>query len=1205
MNIKTLIRKIRPLLVVGGLAGSQLAFAQTNEFYKADIDNPVAGVVTDLGNGNLEIVAGGGDTWNNSDSFTYVYRQVTGDFDVQVRVRELNVDDPAQQDSGKAALMARTDLTPGSPNVQVNALPDEARNTIESIYRPVRGEGTDDMPDKPTSNTTGETPYPNVWLRMIRKQNQFTTLYSNSGTDWKIISSVFVDPAQFPRTLLIGLSTVAHIDANENAANRARATYSDFRFNSAIPETTVDGAPAADHAPGRYPDWSVTGVNWKVTVPDDGLGPDGQPIHYNAGNKNNYILESDGQGPIPWTAPGYNQGDMDINLAPRDPTAGLSNIGPYGPNYNTSVTAPDAAPAQGWFPTLQEGLLFGTVRKNGQQWNDGASKFYGFAWNSPEGSSRKGFSMLDGAFKNQDTYFSIGKLGETAQLLPSDASPAALREANINIALAWFPYAQGWMGGYVANPATSSGGAWLRHGTVSPALGKLVTAKNSAGAVVTWEDLGGGTYGGLATVHLPGINAKTAGMLFTLSNNEGNDNRGALTTAVPKQDGSGWTVAIRADDDVLDPASYADPERAEFQFLYVPYSAPKLIGGYVTGSTGQATQKAGDFTLTRAAAGQYELAIPGKTGANGMLLLQNAGFLPSNPSLADDSALSYEYVNGKFIIEARHVEAGGQGFDLTPLRDTDFYFAWVDFQEPLTALAAAPAEPSFNVGAPAEIHAAAIASREAGIAINTDTNEALVVTIETENAQGFLDPITGQVAQHIMVGYFVDPTTLAVKRGPFPIVGNPSGNMENHDVEYNPVSKKYMVVTTGQTYPPNGLQLIFGAMINSATAAGTNNPVLKTFVYDPETTESYDDVSLAVSTKNGNMLLVAERNFLVTGSDSQRNEGAVGILFDKDGTALTPGFTRLDVLQADGDEDDPEVVYLPSRDEFLFYTNTDAPAADALKNRIVGMTIQTTPNTTNGLTFASAQLIAEDRKSGVAQGHPAFIENPFNGQLVGAFDYDNGSQGGDLVYDSLAADGTFSKTGAQVAYLDAVNGTVPYAQRHPQLAAAPNNGVIALVHNFVGQDAALPTNGLAMTLLGPDGAILPGRPADKHVYILAETENPISTSANYYNVKFDVHSDTFIAVYNADGVHAVRVGVFSNHLPTSTAAAQELSLTASRSGNAVTLSWPVSSGYQLESADRLSGPWTKVSAAPVAQNGVNSIPVQAASGTAFFRLHKP
>ncbi len=1170
------------------------AHAQTVQFYKADINNPVESSVAVNPDGSFEVVAGGNDTWDNSDSFTFLHQKVTGDFDVRVRVVSLEVDSTAEQDYAKASIMARANDSAGSPNVQVNALPPTGANIFEAIYRPAQDGGTDDLPDRPTPNY-GDTPgYPNAWLRMRRVENQFTTFFSNDGFNWTTRSSVFVDPAQFPRTILVGLSTVAHLGGGDNQDNRVRATYADFQFTSGAPAPTVDGLPAGDRAPGTFPDRSVTGVNWTMSVPGDGLGVNGSPLIYNGPNKNEVVIGVEGQGPIPWSAPGFNQGDMDVNFGVSDPVGALSNTGPYGPNYSTSVTSADAEPAQGWYPSIEMGMLFASIRKNSVQWNDGAPPFSAFAWNSVDGSSRRGFNMLHGNFRNQDGYLSFGKLGETAPL-PPESSPAALREANIDSAMAWFPFAQGWKGGYVANPSVAANGAWIRHAAVSPALSNDIFDKNSAGAVVTWVDLGG-FLGGLASVSLPGVNSLESGMLFTLSNHEGNDNRGAITAAAPKADGSGWLVAIRQDDDIYDPSDLQAEGRAQFQFMYVPFTAHKLVGGYVRGSTGVSIQKAGTYTLSRLAAGRYGLTIPGKTKSSGMLLLGNAGYI--SPDLPDDGALTYEYIDGQFIIEARHSEAGSP-MDATPLRDTDFYFAWVDFQDPLSPSAPAPKEPSFAISAPVTLHAPDIGSREAGIAINTDENEALVVTIITDNSTLALDdPITGQLARHIMVGYFVDPTTFAVRRGPFAIVGNPGGNMENHSVQYNPVSKKYAVFTTGQTYGANSLQLVLGAMVNPQSVAGANDPVIKRFVVDPDTTLGYDDVGLAVSTQNGNMLLVAERNFVRTDTGAN-NEGAVGILFDKDGNRLTPDFTRLDVLGPDGDEDDPDVSYLPLHDTFFFQTNTDDPAG--VPDRIVGFAIATTPDAGNGLAIKPAQQLADLRQL-INQGHAIVIENPFNGELIGGVDYNSGPGGGDLFYLTVGADLSVTPTREQIPYIDTT--VTPSNHRHPMMAVDPVHGVIALAHNMSG-----PFTGMGLTLLGPDGEILPGRPEATVVYPIAETAGPVDSGANFANLVYDPHSGSFISIYNRGvngGVTASRITVFSNHLP-EVVNVPPPSLSIVQVGGSVKISWPAAAsaaGYRLQSTASLGAAFANVTATPVVEGSNDTVTVTA-SGTAYFRLSKP
>jgi hypothetical protein len=100
------------------------------------------------------------------------------------------------------------------------------------------------------------------------------------------------------------------------------------------------------------------------------------------------------------------------------------------------------------------------------------------------------------------------------------------------------------------------------------------------------------------------------------------------------------------------------------------------------------------------------------------------------------------------------------------------------------------------------------------------------------------------------------------------------------DVKYNPVSKQYVVVANGRAYNAAGFDVALMALVNSP-AAGAAAPLAKAWVHDPDTDQSYDDVAVAVSARNGNFLLAAERKF------ADEGEGTVGALYDQAGNRLT------------------------------------------------------------------------------------------------------------------------------------------------------------------------------------------------------------------------------------------------------------------------------------------------------------------------------
>ena len=679
--------------------------------------NPIVGTVVDNQDGSFTVTAGGGDTWDNHDSFTFLYEEKSGNFDVQVQILNLEVDDARQQDSAKASIHVRSSLDDDAANVMINGTPESGANYVETIFRKGKGQGTDDPPVnaffpnaggpwdgtyRPAAGTHLYSPADghSTWLRMRRAGNTIQTYASANGKSWVMVTDFTLDPSEFGSTLYLGLGAVAHIGGGENIDNRVRATFANYgNTPQAVP--SVDGTNPVDASagPGVYPNQKVTAANWKIVVPEDGKGPDDSFIVVNGNKKNEYILTLDGSGTPEWSAPGYNQGDLDISLSPRDPSAAQANLGPYSnPSRSLSVTDPASPVTQAWLPSTRHGLILATIRKNQQQWNDngegGATPpFSAFASVSVDFSSRKGFSMDSGTFENGEIYISFFKLGDVEPLLPQGASPFALREANIDLATAWFPFAQGWKAGYLANATKAPAAYWLKQGAHSGevAEGTANLNKVSSRALFRWTDIDGqGTYGGLGRLTLPDVNSLTDGMLFTTSTDDQSDNEGQVVTASPIDDdlGAGWVIAMRQDDTNYDPASYSVAERSEFGFVYIPYTAGKLIGGYIRGADGVQLAGPSGFTIRRLAAGRYEVTIPGKTGTSGMLLLQNAGWLAVDPSMTDDAALSYEYQGGNaFIIESHAVEPGNGAGDKAVTRDTDFYFAWVDFQDPLTPTA--------------------------------------------------------------------------------------------------------------------------------------------------------------------------------------------------------------------------------------------------------------------------------------------------------------------------------------------------------------------------------------------------------------------------------------------------------------------------------------------------------------------------------------
>lgn len=444
------------------------------------------------------------------------------------------------------------------------------------------------------------------------------------------------------------------------------------------PETSDPSGILVDglNMPGAYPT-RVTAANVDLT-PSPGSEIDGA-------GEDVFRAEFPGAGPIAWTSPRMNAGDIALSIGPALPDNPLSY--PSGdPGFQNNFQAiqanagefdPDSTDltALAWRTSSFTGAHFAITRHNGVDngyvlpGGGPLGTYHGIAYVSA-GPARQGFGfgMDDGVFGN-------GNAGTTEVHLGHGGYGEDRHEVVFNFATAYFPYEAGWKGAWVNG--APDGEAEFNGASPDVSIEEVV-----------WED-------GLANVQLNGINSATDGMLFVAPSNGSSSSR--IASAFPNASG-GWTTTIRLDD-TEDPEFYEEQGDA-FQFLYIPYSATNLIGGHVDGEDGSMINSSGDnrFSLTRQEGGRYALSVfeadgTTKKGGNaGMLMLSVADTLPDISTLGSTAFMSYEFdeVSGDFIIESRELASinspnafDGFGNEFSP-SNANFYFAWVDFQNPLS-----------------------------------------------------------------------------------------------------------------------------------------------------------------------------------------------------------------------------------------------------------------------------------------------------------------------------------------------------------------------------------------------------------------------------------------------------------------------------------------------------------------------------------------
>ncbi|MCA9260286.1 MAG: hypothetical protein KDA61_13840, partial [Planctomycetales bacterium] len=440
--------------------------------------------------------------------------------------------------------------------------------------------------------------------------------------------------------------------------------------NRVLAETPIPSDPnsmaPSGSLPGAYPT--------RVSAANVNAAPAVGSVIGGSGS-NTMLVSIPAASPEGWTESRHNEGDIALLIAPFDPQdASYYPPTTFFENYQPLEGQPFANTTLAWRVNRSAGALLASVRHNGVNNQDtyngtpvGITN--GIAYFNADLGQGWGYRMSDGVFAN-------GGEGSADLQMGVAGFDEGLGEAVFNTAVSFFPYAQGWTGAYV-NAGDNNEASFS------------ASSEGLDPSTVTWTN-------GIAKVTLPGVNSASDGMLFVAPTNGGNSSD--IAAAFPAD--GGWTVTIREDEDAtFDGSNYNDSGNS-FQFLYVPYTASNLIGGQVSGADASLVNGAGSerMQITRTTGGEYAVTVFAADGVtpltedDGMLILSGSGSMPGNAALADRTFFSYEYDSNSqaFVVQSREVAAISSELsanvfgDYLALRDSDFYFAWVDFNNPLS-----------------------------------------------------------------------------------------------------------------------------------------------------------------------------------------------------------------------------------------------------------------------------------------------------------------------------------------------------------------------------------------------------------------------------------------------------------------------------------------------------------------------------------------
>ncbi len=253
----------------GGTAAGTVLGLTALDVGNPGVDPVVAGSTFVCSSNSFETVAGGSGLGGTNDGFHFLYMSRSGDFDVALRVSQLDASDRLTS----IGLMARESLLPGSRSLMAMVTPNAGSsadgtgpgaNQYEADYRDVAGT----VPVLwPVGGIQPEVPYPNAWLRLVRQGDFFSALAGSNGVDWVEFAEL---TNAFPPTISVGVGITSH---SNSAAYTAMALFTDLQFApapvlvplpSALVRTNGDAALFSVTATGigtlRY-QWRKNGAN--------------------------------------------------------------------------------------------------------------------------------------------------------------------------------------------------------------------------------------------------------------------------------------------------------------------------------------------------------------------------------------------------------------------------------------------------------------------------------------------------------------------------------------------------------------------------------------------------------------------------------------------------------------------------------------------------------------------------------------------------------------------------------------------------------------------------------------------------------------------------------------------------------------------------------------------------------------------------------
>ncbi|HGE70094.1 TPA: hypothetical protein ENX78_04605 [Candidatus Poribacteria bacterium] len=151
---------------------------------------------TDYANGKYTLKAGGADIWGTADAFRFVYKKISGDFEIILKAESLD----KTNDWSKIGPMVRQSNAPGSQYLFMLARGADGNKYFQERMAE-NGSATGNG-----GSAEDQTKFP-IWLKIKRSGNNFLGSWSLDGKAWKDLNTTTLalkDP------VLVGIAITSH-----------------------------------------------------------------------------------------------------------------------------------------------------------------------------------------------------------------------------------------------------------------------------------------------------------------------------------------------------------------------------------------------------------------------------------------------------------------------------------------------------------------------------------------------------------------------------------------------------------------------------------------------------------------------------------------------------------------------------------------------------------------------------------------------------------------------------------------------------------------------------------------------------------------------------------------------------------------------------------------------------------------------------------